>query len=204
VSDSHAWPWRPERDYIGYGVRARAQALLTLELGPETELERTAKLVNEVDQERFMYIDRTLVSRSKDGIVVVGSTDNEHAIRQTMRIGRLKKLKGLGLRLSGEPDAVAALRQRETNRLARTLSGELKAVYLPHEVGERVFGVYEGSITTPTGRLAVIRNRDSFTLAPCRPALEPMRGQAVTALIQPHRVTWMSDRGRAVAIGNGT
>jgi type IV secretory pathway VirD2 relaxase len=85
------------RDYIGHGMRARAQALVTLELGPETELERTAKLLNEVEQERFTYIDRTLLRRSKDGIVVIASTDREHPIRQTMRIGRLKKLEGLGL-----------------------------------------------------------------------------------------------------------
>jgi len=59
------------RDYIGHGVRARAQGLVTLELGPETEIERTAKLMNEVEQERFTYIDRTLLGRTKDGIVVV-------------------------------------------------------------------------------------------------------------------------------------
>ncbi len=85
------------RDYIGHGVRARAQALVTLELGPETELERTAKLMNEVGQERFTYLDRTLLGRSKEGIVVVASADQEHPVRQTTRIGRLKKLEQLGL-----------------------------------------------------------------------------------------------------------
>jgi hypothetical protein len=29
------------RDYIGHGIRARAQDLVTLELGPETEIERS-------------------------------------------------------------------------------------------------------------------------------------------------------------------
>src|SRR5262249_3552161 len=85
------------RDYIGHGVRARAQALITLELGPETELERTAKLMNEVEQERFTSIDRALIGRSKDGVVITALADREHPIRQTMRIGRLKKLEGLGL-----------------------------------------------------------------------------------------------------------
>ena len=37
------------RDYIGHGVRARAQGLVTLELGPESELERLQKLMNEVE-----------------------------------------------------------------------------------------------------------------------------------------------------------
>ena len=50
------------RDYIGHGIRARAQDLVTLELGPETEIERIAKLTREVVQERF-----TLLDRSADG-----------------------------------------------------------------------------------------------------------------------------------------
>jgi len=40
-------------DYIGHGVRARAQALITLDLGPESEPERLQKLASKVDFERF-------------------------------------------------------------------------------------------------------------------------------------------------------
>ena len=375
------------RDYIGHGLRARAQALVTLELGPETELERTQKLMNEVDQERFTSLDRTLLRRSRDGFVVVTSPDERDPVRQTMRIGRLKKLaqlslaeerrpgvwaldaklepklRQLGLRadtfkmmqralaaagiarpapglalfesgrrrtpltgkvlavglvdeitdrqyvivdgvdgrvhyaelgrlafsevpargmivsLSGDslqgkpksvprlqvlspvelagqiaydgptwldraliarvrpnqsqtgfgaelqqalanrsrwlaeqkladidpggdlalrPQMMATLRQRETARLVETLSRQLKAMHVPHEPGTRVYGVYERSVTTPTGKLAVIRREDTFTLAPWKPALEPLRGRAVTGLVQPHRVTWTLDRGRGL------
>jgi len=375
------------RDYIGHGVRARAQALVTMELGPETELERTAKLFNEVGQERFTSIDRALLGRSKDGIVVVASAEREHPIQQTMRVGRLKKLEGLGLaqerrtgvwsidaklepklrqlgeradifktmqralkdagieraapglalfeggrrrapligkvvavglvdemtdqqyvivdgldgrvhyaplgrllpaempgrgtvvslnsdRLQGKPRSIprlqvlspveiaqqvaydgptwldhavmarqrldpsstgfsrqlnkaledrrrwlleqrlaergtdgsvspkpempALLREREARHLAQTLSRQLNAVHVPHELGDRVSGVYDRSISTPTGKLAVIRNQDTFTLAPWRPPLEPMRGRAVTGLVQQHRVTWALDRGRSI------
>ena len=34
-------------------------------------------------------------------------------------------------------------------------------------------GFYNRSIDTPTGKIAVIRNQDTFTLAPWKPALEP-------------------------------
>ena len=54
------------RDYIGHGVRARAQALITLELGPESEVERLQKLFNEVGQERLTRLDRSLLARAKD------------------------------------------------------------------------------------------------------------------------------------------
>ena len=70
----------------------------------------------------------------------------------------------------------------------QVLSRQLNATYMPHEPGSRISGVYERAITTPTGRLAVIRREDTYTLAPWKAALEPMRGQAVTALIGPNRV----------------
>jgi hypothetical protein len=375
------------RDYIGHGVRARAQALITLELGPETELERTAKLMNEVEQERFTSIDRALVGRSKDGVVITALADREHPIRQTMRIGRLKKLEGLGLAqerragvwsidpelepklrqlaeradifktmqralkeagierpapgltvfesgrrrtpligkvvavglvdeitdrqyvivdgtdgrvhyaplgrlrrgeiphrgtivalsagpLQGKPksvprvqvlspvevaaqidydgptwldhgllvrlqlqlsstgfgrelnEALAArgrwlieqnladkgldnavrpkpqaslvLGQREARHLARTLARELNLVHVPHRAADRISGVYDRSITTPNGKLALIRNQDTFTLAPWKPALEPMRGRTVTGQFQHHRIIWAVDRGHAL------
>jgi hypothetical protein len=93
---------------------------------------------------------------------------------------------------------LAQLRQRETARLAQTLSRQLNAMHVPHEPGSRIFGVYERSISTPTGKLAVIRREDTFTLAPWKPALEPMQGRAVNGLIQPHRVSWTLDRGRGL------
>ena len=85
------------RDYIGHGVRARAQALVTLELGPENDLERTQKLLNEVDHERFTRLDRALLAKAKANIVVVMTAEEQDPARQTMRIGRLKTLERLGL-----------------------------------------------------------------------------------------------------------
>jgi hypothetical protein len=83
-----------------------------------------------------------------------------------------------------------ALRQSETERLVQHLSRQLRSSYAPVEPGMRVNGVCERAITTPSGRLAVIRREDTFTLAPWRPALEPFCGQAVTGMIGPNRVTW--------------
>src|SRR5512145_2025307 len=85
------------RDYIGHGVRARAQALMTLELGPESELERLQKLASEVEQERFTRLDHALMARAKDGIVVASSAGELGPAHQTMQAGRLKTLERLGL-----------------------------------------------------------------------------------------------------------
>jgi type IV secretory pathway VirD2 relaxase len=85
------------RDYISHGVRGRAQALVTLELGPETEVERLQKLFNEVGQERLTRLDRSLIARAKDGILVISAADEADPMQQTLRVGRLKTLERLGL-----------------------------------------------------------------------------------------------------------
>jgi type IV secretory pathway VirD2 relaxase len=85
------------RDYIGHGVRARAQSLITLELGPETEIERIQKLFNEVGQERLTRLDRALMARAKDGILVVTSEEERDPVQRALRVGRLKTLQRLGL-----------------------------------------------------------------------------------------------------------
>ena len=375
------------RDYIAFGIRARAQSLITLELGPESQLERLQKLFNEVGQERLTRIDRGLIARAHDNILVVTSSDEQDANQRPIRIGRLKTLErlslakerqpgvweldpqtetklrqlgeradkfkmmqhalkdagidrgvaamalfergtrkapligrvvGVGLvdeisdqtwvvvdavdgrvhyaelgrlkaaevpqrgtivalagnRREGKPsritklqelspvsletqitydgptwldqamlskwqpapetpgfaldvhhalaargrwlvsrnlaarlpggelspnfDMMRILRQSETERLAQGLSHVLQATYIQSENGTRITGFYERSIATPSGRIAVIRRDDTFTLAPWRPALEPFRGQAVMGMIGPNRVTWNLDRGRTL------
>jgi hypothetical protein len=91
-----------------------------------------------------------------------------------------------------------SLRQRETTHLAETLSRQLNAIHVPQEPGSRISGIYERTITTPTGKLAVIRSADTFTLAPWKPALEPLRGRAVLGVAGPNRVMWTLDRGRTL------
>jgi type IV secretory pathway VirD2 relaxase len=85
------------RDYIGHGIRARAQDLVTLELGPETELERIAKLTREVVQERFTLLDRSLLVRAKEGVLAITTEDEADHRRHALRMGRLKTLERMGL-----------------------------------------------------------------------------------------------------------
>jgi hypothetical protein len=81
-------------------------------------------------------------------------------------------------------------RHAETERLVRDLSRHLNAAYIHTEPGVRISGVHERAITTPTGKIAVIRRQVTFTLAPWKPALEPFKGRAATGMIGPTRVTW--------------
>lgn len=385
--DDHGRDLVMARDYIGHGVRARAQALVTLELGPESQLERIQKQFNEVGQERLTRLDRALMSSAKDGILVIASSPELDRTQHTLRIGRLKTLERLGLAeerqkgvwaldsrmesklrqlgeradkfkmmqralretgidraaasmalfergprkapligkvvgvglvdeisdhtwvvidavdgrvhyaelgrlkpaevpgrgtlvalagdsLEGKPSKVAkvqelspvelqsqttyggptwldqailsrwqpepvtpgfardvqqalaargrwlvarnlatlsptgdvkpspemmrTLRQSERERVVQGLSHVLNASYIHTEPGTRIRGIYDRAITTPTGKLAIIRSEDTFTLAPWRPVLEPFRGRAVTGVIGPNRVAWSLDRGRTL------
>ena len=87
--------------------------------------------------------------------------------------------------IAPKPDMMRSLRQAETERLVRDLSRHLNSTYIPAEPGVRISGVYERAITTPTGKLAVIRRQDTFTLAPWKPALEPLRGRACDRADRP-------------------
>ena len=96
------------------------------------------------------------------------------------------------------PSAPAQLRQRELQRIAAEIGRAGNVEVLISRPGERVTGVYERAIDTPTGRHAVLRRQDSITIAPWTAALKPMRGRAVTGLVQPAKVAWTLDRGRAL------
>lgn len=120
------------REYISHGIRERAAELVTLDLGPRTDLEIEDRLRNEVEQERFTSLDRSLLKEvGKDG--VVRPALQRDPFRQTLRTGRLQKLKRRGLaeevqagqwRLS--PDLEVTLRRMgERGDIIRTLHREM-------------------------------------------------------------------------------
>ena len=58
------------RAYISHTIRERAEHLVTLELGPETKLERDIKNAKQVRADRLTKIDRSLKSFSKVFFVI--------------------------------------------------------------------------------------------------------------------------------------
>jgi hypothetical protein len=81
-----------------------------------------------------------------------------------------------------EPHMMHTLRRKETDGIVQDLSQRLNATFVATPPGNRTSGTYDHSITTPTGRIAVIRREDTFTLGPWKSALEPMRGRLVIRL----------------------
>jgi type IV secretory pathway VirD2 relaxase len=83
------------REYITAGMRERAAEIVRLDLGPRSDFEIEDRLRDEVNQERFTSLDRSLL-RAQDGEGLVWATAKD-AFQQSLRAGRLQKLKRLGL-----------------------------------------------------------------------------------------------------------
>ena len=88
--------------YLAHGIRERVSELATIELGPESAVERRAKLVCEIDQERLTRIDRALLREAGEaagGVIDLRAAAGEPRsdVDRQLRIGRLQALERLGL-----------------------------------------------------------------------------------------------------------
>ena len=85
------------REYLSHGMRERAAEIISLDLGPRRDRQIEARLRAEVEQERFTSLDRALLKEvGEQGLLRSGTTIGD-AFRQTLRAGRLQKLRRLGL-----------------------------------------------------------------------------------------------------------
>ncbi len=87
------------RDYIKEGMRARAQNLVTQELGPRTDRDIQLALKRQIDAERWTQLDRQLVRDADRHGVIDLSPDPERQPDQfhALKVGRLRRLESLGL-----------------------------------------------------------------------------------------------------------
>lgn len=102
------------RDYLTQGIRERAAELVSLDLGPRTDIEIEDRLRNEIEQERLTSIDRRLI-RDMDRERIVDAADRD-PFQQSLRAGRLQMLGRLGL-----ADEIAPSRWRLAEGMDDTL-----------------------------------------------------------------------------------
>jgi type IV secretory pathway VirD2 relaxase len=101
------------RDYISRGVRARAEELVTIELGPRSEHEVRHALEREIDADRWTRLDATIRRQADDNGVIdlrLGGSGESHSETRRLMIGRLQRLERMGLASPAGPAqwAVAA------------------------------------------------------------------------------------------------
>lgn len=136
--DEHGKDLVIARDYIAHGMRARAGELVTRELGPETDIEVTRKLEQEVGVERFTRLDRAIVRDADQGVLAAAAKPERDPRRHAARMGRLRTLERLGLVEETTPgfwrlnaDLEPTLRRMgERGDIIKTMHRDLKAVGL--------------------------------------------------------------------------
>lgn len=115
------------RDYIREGMRAAAREIVTQELGLRTDLEIRQSLERQVGAERWTEIDRALArERDRNGIIDTAPERGtppgpDHALR----IGRLRKLEGLGLASEIAPGQWTMRGDAETTLRALQTRGDI-------------------------------------------------------------------------------
>lgn len=92
------------RDYIAHGMRERAAEILTLDLGPRTDLEIESRFARQIGQERLTDLDR-LLRRAATPEGSVGIGDNPPSVGHDVWTCRLQTLGRLGLAEEAAPGA---------------------------------------------------------------------------------------------------
>lgn len=148
-------------DYIAHGVRYRAEALVTLELGRQSELEVAEKLRHEVQAERLTRLDRMLIAESQEqGIVDLRpDASDSYTVRadRALLIDRAKRLERYGLAdeidtgrwtiRDGAEQTLRALGER--GDIIKTMHRALEDHGLAEERGARNYITHGKSITEP-------------------------------------------------------
>jgi type IV secretory pathway VirD2 relaxase len=132
------------REYLSQGLRHRAEELVTLDLGPRSDLEITTERRAEIHQNRFTSIDRQLIrDADADGHVRAGHSRPEI---NALRMGRLAHLgeQGLAENLGDgqwrlKPNLEATLREMAIRGdIIKTLHLELKRRHMEHAAPDSV------------------------------------------------------------------
>jgi type IV secretory pathway VirD2 relaxase len=145
-------------DYIKHGMRERLAGLVSLDLGPRTDLEIEQRLRRDVHAERLTALDRRLLREAGTARTVqaAGRTMADHALRS----GRLRKLGALGLadELGGgrwrlAEDVEPTLRRLgEQGDIIRTMQRAMTAAGVERAPAEQVIHPPEDGATI-TGRI---------------------------------------------------
>jgi type IV secretory pathway VirD2 relaxase len=149
-------------DYISHGIRERAIEIVTLDLGPRTDLEIEERLRADTNAERLTAIDRRLI-RDMDETQLVSASDPD-PLQQPLRVGRLQKLARMDLatHMGGDswrldPGLEDTLRRiGERGDIIRTMQRELTTKKLDRPLADQVIYDPAAKRATPIiGRVIV-------------------------------------------------
>ncbi len=103
--------------------------------------------------------------------------------------------------ITPKPDMLRDLNHRGINRVVERLSAETGLAHVPVVEGRRFSGQHVRTVDLPMQRLAVIKGRETFTMAPWRPELSKMRGKEIEIRVQDRTITMALARGHSRDLG---
>jgi type IV secretory pathway VirD2 relaxase len=132
------------RDYISHGLRVRAAELMTLELGPKTDVEQVQDWLREVTAERYTGLDLELIRKSDRHQVSLSTAQGNivERVRGDLLVQRLKQLEAMQLatqtssrQWSLAPQLETTLRHLgERGDIIKTMHRALKAQQLERDL----------------------------------------------------------------------
>jgi type IV secretory pathway VirD2 relaxase len=151
-----------DRAYMSHGMRDRAEARVTLELGPRSAREIEQALGREVEAERWTSLDRSLRGRAnEEGVIDLRpAPDAKPSQRDLLLTGRAQKLERLGLatptgsaRWILKPDVEARLRELgDRGDIIKTMHRAMRDA--GHAVHENGLAIHQPGASDPViGRL---------------------------------------------------
>jgi type IV secretory pathway VirD2 relaxase len=120
------------RDYIREGMRARAQELLTLELGPRSDQDIRRSLETQIEAERWTRLDRVLAQEAaaNGGIIDLRPSRNQPPNElHVIKVGRMRKLERLGLAQQADGQWVLADNAEPTLRALGERNDIIKRIH---------------------------------------------------------------------------
>jgi hypothetical protein len=192
--------WRIPKDLVARGHdydRLRSG-------GVDAQLHSHLPIDRQVEAIGAMWLDQTLVNG--DAAIAhagFGATVKE-ALRKRVDIlveHGFAQREGNQLKLP--PNLLTALRQRDLDGVAKTITAETGMVHRQLVEGERIAGVYRRLVVTSSGRFAMVDDGMGFSLVPWRPVVEQRIGQHLAATVRGNDVVWNFGRQRGISRYNG-
>lgn len=162
-----------DRDYISEGMRARAEARVTLELGPRSKREIAAALAREVDADRWTSLDQSLarIAVRNAGLVDLRPDAGGYARTDSqLLLGRAARLEHMGLADRVEPAVWTLHPDIESSLRDLGMRGDIiKTMHRAMSESGRVpdlssFALHDASPSEPVlGRLAARGLHDELT-----------------------------------------
>jgi type IV secretory pathway VirD2 relaxase len=105
-----------------------------------------------------------------------------------------------GTRVTLNRNLLLNLQMRELNAVAKTIETQTGLTYRPTSDSDHVRGVYRRSVTSTTGRFAMLEEGTGFSLVPWRPVIEQHLGKEVRGIVSGRDVSWRFERTRGLSL----